>query len=81
MDKSAAKLAEKTFDKYDTDKSGYLERSEIKALLEADFKEFGIEVSEADIDVLLASTDKDGDGKISKEEYVSMILQGAAKAN
>jgi Ca2+-binding EF-hand superfamily protein len=81
MDKSITKLAVKTFNKYDTDKSGFLERSEVKELLEADFKEYGIEVSESAIDVLIGLTDKNNDGKISKEEYIAMIKQGLERSN
>lgn len=56
-----------TFAFYDTDRSGYLEKDEIRqALQSAQFV-----ISEENFDSLIASIDTDGDGKIAFEEFVN----------
>lgn len=62
------------FDKFDKDKSGSMDRKEIRAMLEDTFKAFGMETTEKDIDDMLNLLDKDGDGKVSCKSLSSLFL-------
>lgn len=55
------------FDRYDKDKSGFMERKEIRAMIDETFGAFGMETTEKDIDDMLNLLDKDGDGKVSRK--------------
>jgi Ca2+/Na+ antiporter len=53
---------------YDTDRSGELEKSELRLF----FKDFHENISEEDVDDLLKEADTDNDGKISFEEFIGL---------
>ncbi len=61
------------FDKFDTDKSGSIERKELKHLLEEWAKESDFKITEADVDDTLAHWDFNNDGVISRSEFLAMI--------
>jgi len=56
-----------TFAFYDTDRSGYLEKEEIRQALQS----AAFVITEENFDSLIASIDTDGDGKIAFEEFVN----------
>ncbi|KAH9524732.1 hypothetical protein Btru_027645 [Bulinus truncatus] len=60
-----AKLAA-LFKKYDADNSGYLDKNELRKILEASGHKF----TEQEINEILKNADKSGDGKISFEEFM-----------
>ncbi len=62
---------DKFFDKIDSDQSGFIEKEEVETLIKKIALKFkkDFEVPEEKIITVLESIDKDGDGKISKEEF------------
>lgn len=59
------------FDKFDKDKSGFIEKSELKDLVNEIIKIFKKEtqLTEDQLKKVFELMDSDGDGKISKEEF------------
>ena len=55
------------FDKYDTNKNGYLELSEVSTLLRDTFDKLGRNYEEKDIIGFVNMADKNKDGKVSKK--------------
>lgn len=74
-EKAFSKIVDIAFDAADTDKSGFVERKELKEVMTQAFKQFGAPSppSDADIDEELKKLDKNKDGKISKEEFRVLI--------
>ena len=66
-----ANYSESAFDKYDTDKSGYIEQSELKNVIDelASKLKQDTNISEDVVKKALEYIDADKDGKISKEEF------------
>ena len=59
------------FDKIDTDKSGKIERNELKAVLEKMSKKMGGHpVKDEELDDIFKGFDKDNDGKITFDEIM-----------
>ena len=75
--------ARNIFIKYDTDKSGYLDRHEIKPMMVDTYKVLNSNYSpsQKDIDDYMKMIDDSGDGKISLEEYEIFILKALRKRN
>jgi Ca2+-binding EF-hand superfamily protein len=67
-DDQLRQAVEAIFSKYDADKSGTLEGSEVVKLISDAFKSLGRnkEASPEEINLFLKAVDKNGDGKISK---------------
>ena len=57
------------FNKFDTNKRGFLDRDEVKQVLLHVYN--GLKFSEADVEKIFVETDKNGDGKIQMEEFMS----------
>lgn len=70
------------FDKYDTDRSGTLEVGEIEKLITDVFKSLGKakNANQDDVSNFVAAIDRNGDGKIAKEEFFS-VLKSFISAN
>jgi len=81
MSENIKHLAEQTFLRYDRNHSGFLEHSEIRALLEVEFKEFGVGVTDADIKAMITMTRHPHDDKISKEDYIQMVVDAYHRTN
>lgn len=60
----------KVFDKYDQDKSGFLDASEVTALINDALAHMGNarKATEDEVKKLIGATDKNNDQKISREE-------------
>jgi hypothetical protein len=59
----------KIFDQIDVDKSGQLDKNELKAAL----AKAGTNISDFDLDALFKVADEDGSGAISKDEWVNAL--------
>lgn len=60
------------FDKYDSDKSGFIESNELKVFFTDLAQHLGIDTpSDADIQDALKELDTNNDGKVSREELFS----------
>jgi len=66
-------IAGEIFDQYDTDKNGFLEYKEIKFMLQDTYKGYKHTVKEEEILHFLKSYDLNGDGKVSRQEYIKVI--------
>ena len=67
-------IVRKAFDLYDADKSGYLEREEIKKLLNDACGELGAPpITDQQLDEVIKTVDDNGDGKFSFEELFVVI--------
>eukprot|EP00656_Telonema_subtile_P017755 TRINITY_DN1956_c0_g1_i1.p1 TRINITY_DN1956_c0_g1~~TRINITY_DN1956_c0_g1_i1.p1 ORF type:complete len:330 (-),score=77.91 TRINITY_DN1956_c0_g1_i1:81-1070(-) len=64
-------IYEEDFNKFDTDGSGYLENAEIAALLQ---HQLGKPPAVNEIESFLKTCDKNGDGKISLDEYIKAVV-------
>ncbi len=66
-------IAGQIFDKFDKDKSGTMESSEVRALLEFTYKGMSRPVTDRDIQDACEFMDTDGNGTITRQEYIDMI--------
>merc|ERR1712062_118837 len=67
-------IVKKAFELYDADNSGYLEREEIKKLLNDACGELGAPpITDAQLDEVIKTVDDNGDGKFSFEELYKVI--------
>ena len=62
-------IYEETFKEYDKDGSGFIDRNELKSLLENTFKKSGLTLSEESLSYHLQKFDSSNDGKISLDEF------------
>ena len=62
------------FKDLDTDKSGFLNKDEVKtALKDGDvFEGIKMDLTDADIDKLIANVDKNNDNRVSYQEFVNL---------
>jgi Ca2+-binding EF-hand superfamily protein len=60
------------FKKLDTDKSGFIDGQEIKKWLR---NQFYIKLTDAEVDRFIRVADKNGDGKVSFEEYFNLLSE------
>lgn len=77
-------IVKQTFDSYDKDKSGYLDKSEIKDLIKTTFHDKSLKFKnmnsddyekllDKDCQKLLAKIDQNSDGKVSLEELNDLM--------
>jgi len=67
------KLSDEVFTKYDKDSNGYLDRSELLAMLEEIGQKVGEVPKEHEVNAIYEDLDVNQDGKISREEFVAMV--------
>lgn len=70
MPKTTEEQVKETFDDFDADHSGFIERKEIENVCKA----LGVDASKEQISLLITESDTNGDGKISYEEFKASIL-------
>ena len=67
-------IVEKAFKLYDADESGFLEREEIKKLLNDACGELGAPaITDTQLDEVIKTVDDNGDGKFSFDELFKVI--------
>eukprot|EP01016_Furgasonia_blochmanni_P016170 TRINITY_DN1920_c0_g1_i1.p1 TRINITY_DN1920_c0_g1~~TRINITY_DN1920_c0_g1_i1.p1 ORF type:complete len:163 (+),score=26.38 TRINITY_DN1920_c0_g1_i1:171-659(+) len=70
------KITKAAFDAVDTDKSGFLERNELEAIMLNVAKDIGVDnPSKDEVDEVLKEIDANSDGKISITEFEVLIRQ------
>ncbi|XP_068108056.1 parvalbumin alpha-like [Hyperolius riggenbachi] len=67
-------VMKKVFEILDQDRSGYIEKEELCLILKGFTKE-GRELSDKETTELLNAGDKDGDGKIGVDEFVTLVAE------
>jgi len=67
----------KAFEHFDEDGSGSITKDELRKALEASGT--AADLSEAELDAIIADADKDGDGLIDYEEFVAMMMDTEEK--
>lgn len=74
-DKQLKEAINVVFDKYDVDKSGTLDFSEVKNVISDAFKQIGTTrtVTNEDVKKLIGAVDKDNDFKITKSELLQIF--------
>ena len=74
QDAEIKEIIKKAFDAYDEDGSGFLERPEIRRLLDDACKELGTPIiSDEHLDKIIDVVDNNSDGKFSVDELSSII--------
>ena len=67
-------IVQKAFELYDTDKSGFLEKGEIKNLLNDSCAELGAPaITDAQLDEVMKTVDDDADGRFNFDELFKVI--------
>merc|ERR1711897_35331 len=83
-DKSLRKVSNKIFDKFDTDGSGTLSPSELKAFLEQVTLKLKIKVPESAVEKVVKQFDTDKSRELDKDEFFkvvkSLVAQGGGKS-
>lgn len=75
------KMIKKAFDLYDADKSGFLEKQEIRILMNDAMGELGKPpVSDKNLDKLIDAVDENNDGKFDFGEFYMIIAPVLQKA-
>jgi len=74
------KKLEWAFSMYDIDRNGFIDKKEMKKIMDAIFDLLGEDkrgpnAPESKVDQIFAKMDINGDGKLSKEEFISGCLQ------
>ena len=65
------------FKEYDLDKSGSIDRKEFKKFVKKEFEERGQKFDEKEMKMMFDGFDFDEDGKITKENILSMLKEFA----
>lgn len=68
----ASDSIKKVFDSFDKDKSGFIDRNELKAMI----AQVGIEMNDMDVYNMMQDLDRNKDGKISIDEFNAWWLTG-----
>ena len=73
-DQEIGEIVKKAFEIYDVDKSGTLERDEVKKLLNDACGELGADaITDDQLDAVISTVDDNNDGKISYDELFQII--------
>ena len=81
MSMNAEQMAGHIFDFFDKDKSGTMDRQEVKAMLEETYRGLNYKVSPQDIEDTIRYMDADGDGTVTRAEYIALIKKTMSKYN
>ena len=73
--KQAEEIANAAYAKYDLDKSESLDTTESRQLFKDLFAGEGIELDNAQLDLIVNAVDKNGDHKITKDELVDLLVE------
>lgn len=66
-------VVKEAFNSFDTDNSGYLEREEIRKLLNEVVSDQGQSISDDELNEVIMAVDANGDGKFSFSELYTII--------
>lgn len=68
-------MANQLFDDYDANSNGSLERNEVKTIIQTIFNEVTKthQIDEEKTNKMFTASDIDGDGKLSKEEFLKIV--------
>lgn len=74
MDAPSEQYMKDLFDYFDTDKSGFLSKVEMRHIIAESFENYGAPVDERDLDRSFARFDRDRTGKICFDEFCVLLL-------
>jgi len=83
LQKGKIEQIKRVFDKYDTNKDGFIDELELKRLMEETYKFLGIAkvITSSDVQSYLDMVDTNKDGRISYPEYETIVVKCLAKIN
>lgn len=69
------------FDRFDADRSGYIDERELRVLLEETYKILGVQrtITDYDVQTYLNLADTNRDGKVSYPEYETIVVRSLEK--
>lgn len=76
---SVEEMANHIFDFFDKDKSGTMDTKEVQAMLEETYRGLNRQVSQQDIADTIKYMDVNGDGTVTKAEYVALVKKTMEK--
>lgn len=83
LDRKIDQAVEQLFNKYDANKNGYLEDTELVHIIRDVFSHLGVnekrELTEEDVQKVMKALDTNRDGKVNKEELGQMIRRCMTK--
>ncbi|XP_074839957.1 parvalbumin alpha [Carettochelys insculpta] len=74
LKKKSQEDVKKVFHILDKDRSGFIEEDELKFVLKG-FSPDGRDLSDKETKTLLSAGDKDGDGKIGIDEFITLVAE------
>jgi len=79
MSMNAEQMAGHIFDFFDKDKSGTMDIQEVRAMLEETYRGLNHKISDQEIKDTIKYMDTNGDGTVTREEYVTLIKKTMEK--
>jgi len=79
MSMNPEEMANHIFDFFDKDKSGTMDTKEVRAMLEETYRGLNHKVSDQEINDTVKYMDSNGDGTVTKAEYVALVLKTMQK--
>ncbi len=71
----AHQIIDAAWSAYDKDNNGYLDRNEASNLFRELFSSEGVNLDQAQLDIIISAVDNNSDNKITKDEMVQLLME------